>query len=155
MVKTFARSSPEGSSSAAEVQLTPRSLLQETPRPFCTGYGRQHACRGIERTGHPPRALHQPKLLNARQGIAGRLDSGVNGIIGVQVLLKKRKLDQPKKKCPHSLMTLPLFWMTGWGSVLRSPAGKLARMCLAISGETPRRPRPRAQRCRVRKTPSR
>ena len=77
------------------------------------------------------------EAVNARQGITGRLDSGVNGIIGVQVLLKKRKLDQPKKKCPYSLMTLPLFWMTGWGSVLRSPAGKLARMCLAISGETP------------------
>ena len=74
------------------------------------------------------------EAVNARQGITGRLDSGVNGIIGVQVLLKKRKLDQPKKKCPHSLMTLPLFWMTGWGSVLRSPAGKLARMCLANSG---------------------
>ena len=79
------------------------------------------------------------EAVNARQGITGRLDSGVNGIIGVQVLLKKRKLDQPKKKCPHSLMTLPLFWMTGWGSVLRSPAGKLARMFSAISGETPSR----------------
>ena len=39
------------------------------------------------------------EAVNARQGITGRLDSGViNGIIGVQVLLEK--LDQPKRSAP-------------------------------------------------------
>ena len=61
---------------------------------------------------HISKEAGSAEAVNARQGITGRLDSGVNGIIGVQVLLKKRKLDQPKKKCPYSLMTLPLFWMT-------------------------------------------
>ena len=64
---------------------------------------------------------------SAEAVITGRLGSGVNGIIGVQILLKKRKLDQPKKKCPYSLMTLPLFWMTGWGSVSIGGAGSAER----------------------------
>ena len=75
----------------------------------------------------PTTGAASAEAVNARQGITGRLDSGVNGIIGVQVLLKKRKLDQPKKKCPHSLMTLPLFWMTGWGSVSIGGAGSAER----------------------------
>ena len=73
------------------------------------------------------------EAVNARQGITGRLDSGViNGIIGVQVLLKKRKLDQPKKKCPRSLKDSPsVLDDKGWGSVSIGGAGSAEPLLLA------------------------